>query len=117
MEHQYGTASTGHASLYLKKLCRHFSHKVDTEFDDHQGTIRFSFGTCELTADATRLQLHCQAATDQMATLRDVIERHLVRFATRDTLTVSWQQPVSLPARCSGNAADATDNESPASAP
>jgi len=26
-----------------------------------------------------------------MATLRDVIERHLVRFATRDTLTVNWQ--------------------------
>ena len=91
MNHRYGTASTEHASLYLKKLCRHFSHKVETEFDDHQGRIQFPFGTCELSADATTLQLHCQADTDQMATLRDVIERHLVRFATRDTLTVNWQ--------------------------
>ena len=87
----FGTASTGHASLYLKKLCRHFSHKVETEFDDHQGAIHFPFGTCELSADATSLQLHCQADSDQLATLRDVIERHLVRFATRDTLTVNWQ--------------------------
>ena len=86
MEHHYGTAS-----LYLKKLCRHFSHKVETEFDDHQGRMQFPFGTCELSADATTLQLHCQADSDQIATLRDVIERHLVRFATRDTLTVNWK--------------------------
>ncbi len=93
MEHHYGTASTEHASLYLKKLCRHFGHKVEAEFDDHQGRIQFPFGSCELTADATTLQLHCQADTDQMATL------------------------LSLPARCSGSAANATDNEWPAGAP
>ena len=91
MDHHYGTASTEHASLYLKKLCRHFSHKLETEFDDQQGSIRFPFGICELSAEASSLQLHCQASADQMATLRDVIERHLVRFATRDTLTVDWQ--------------------------
>lgn len=91
MKHVNGTAHTEHASLYLKKLCRHFSHKVDTTFDDHQGVIHFSFGTCELNADPEQLQLHCQAKGEDMATLQDVIERHLVRFATRDTLTVNWQ--------------------------
>jgi len=41
MEHHYGTASTEHASLYLKKLCRHFSHKVETEFDTTRAGFSF----------------------------------------------------------------------------
>jgi hypothetical protein len=70
MEHAHGFAATGQASLYLKKLCRHFSHKLETQFDDHNGVIRFPFGTCELSADEQALHLHCQAGSNDLERLR-----------------------------------------------
>ena len=86
----HGFARTEHASLYLKKLCRHFSHKVDTEFDDQNGIIRFPFGTCDLSADDQALHLHCQAAGEDLEKLREVIDSHLVRFASKETLSLRW---------------------------
>ena len=91
MTHRHGYAPTAHASLYLKKLCRHFSHKVDTEFDDSRGIIRFPFGTCELYAQPEALHLHCQAGEDNVEKLQSVIDSHLLRFASKETLTLVWQ--------------------------
>ena len=90
MKHAHGFAATGHASLYLKKLCRHFSHKVETEFDDHKGTIRFPFGTCELSADDQALHLHCQASSDELERLRAIIDRPLARLTTREPVALPW---------------------------
>ncbi|HIL23173.1 MAG TPA: DUF2218 domain-containing protein [Alcanivorax sp.] len=90
MEHAHGFAATGQASLYLKKLCRHFSHKLETQFDDHNGVIRFPFGTCELSADEQALHLHCQAGSNDLERLREIIDSHLARFTTREPLTLRW---------------------------
>ena len=65
---------TPRAGVYLKQLCRHFGHKVETTFDDHDGRISFAFGECELRADDGRLEL----------------TGHLERFAFREELRVTW---------------------------
>lgn len=89
-----GTVATDKASRYLQQLAKHFDHKLPVTFDAEQGEIIFSIGTCAMRAEAGRLILTLTSAdAEQLAQLRDVVERHLVRFAFREAdLAVDWQQ-------------------------
>jgi hypothetical protein len=82
---------TSSAGVYLKQLCRHFGHRVETTFDDHDGKISFAFGECELHAFDDRLQL--TAVADEAAArerVESVVGSHLERFAFREELRVAW---------------------------
>ena len=84
---------TANPSLNLKKLCRHFSHKADTEFDDMRGEIRFPFGVATLAAQADELVLHGRADSEEaLDRLEQVMASHLVRFASKESLVVEWQR-------------------------
>jgi len=90
---QSRTASipTQAASLHLKKLCKHFQHKVDVRFSDTVGRIDFGIGTCSLQATEDRLQIRCEAATDEeLQDVMDTIKRHFDRFAEKDGLVLEW---------------------------
>ncbi|HEY3725855.1 MAG TPA: DUF2218 domain-containing protein [Solirubrobacteraceae bacterium] len=78
---------------YMRQLCKHFGHKNEASFDDHNGYIQFDFGRCELQARGSRLELVVSAA-DQEAQERmeRVIGSHLERFGKRDELQVDWQR-------------------------
>ena len=84
--------ATEHASRYLQQLCKHFTHKLTVKFDEHEGEITFSIGDCRLKADnaALRIDLVAPSAED-MEQLKDVVIRHLVRFAFREELQADWQ--------------------------
>lgn len=83
--------TTGNGSRYLQQLCKHFAHKLPTTFDPATGRIDFPLGPVRLAADAIGLDLSLGTATaDGRATLEDVVSRHLVRFAFRETLEVAW---------------------------
>ena len=85
------TVQTAKASINLKKLCRHFSHKVPASFDDHRGEVQFPFGDAVLTAEGETLQIRIQATgEDELARAKDVVGGHLVRFATDENLQVEW---------------------------
>lgn len=87
------TVTTDNASLNLKKLCRHFSHKAETQFDDDHGEIRFSFGTALLDAQPGELVMQGRSDSEKtLARLEEVIAGHLVRFASKESLTVEWQR-------------------------
>ncbi len=79
------------ASRYLQQLCKHFAHKLPTTFDATAGRIDFPMGPATLAAGPKTLHLAvaCGSAED-LATLKDVVVRHLVRFAFRETLDVVW---------------------------
>ena len=82
---------TAHASRYLQQLCKHFAHKLPTTFDPTAGRIDFPIGRVDLTADPGALVMRLTPTTDdQDAALRDVVVRHLERFAFRETLLVDW---------------------------
>ena len=84
--------ATEHASRYLQQLCKHFAHKLTVRFDEHAGEITFSIGDCRLTADDAALHIALAApSVDDMEQLKDVVIRHLVRFAFREELAVEWQ--------------------------
>ncbi|SOC45254.1 hypothetical protein SAMN05892877_11491 [Rhizobium subbaraonis] len=84
--------ATEHASRYLQQLCKHFAHKRPVEFDSQSGHITFGVGECRLRADDTVLRISLTSPDqEQMAQLQDVVIRHLVRFAFREELAVTWR--------------------------
>lgn len=83
---------TEHASRYLQQLCKHFAHKRPVSFDEQAGEISFSVGDCRLKADGSALHIYLTApGAEDMEQLKDVVIRHLVRFAFREELAVDWQ--------------------------
>ena len=82
---------TEHGSRYLQQLCKHWSHKFETDFTPEQGRINLGETALHLTAapDALTLTL----TTGETATLdrmEAVVADHLKRFAFREELAVEW---------------------------
>ncbi|WP_407521371.1 DUF2218 domain-containing protein [Methylobacterium oryzisoli] len=91
MIHSRSIVSTAHASRYLQQLCKHWSHKFETEFDPTSARIALPLGEARLAADADALTI--DLAVDDAAKLPDfraVVVRHIERFAFRETLTFEW---------------------------
>ncbi len=92
MKHSIARIETDRASNYLQQLCKHFAHRRPVAFTPELGEIRFAIGTCRLEAKDSVLTLMAEAADDaSLAQLRDVVDRHLVRFAFRDRPVIAWQ--------------------------
>jgi hypothetical protein len=90
--HAEARVVTEHASRYLQQLCKHFQHKLPATFDPTAGEIVFPLGPVKLAADAEALTLAVASPTQaELAQLEDVVARHLVRFAFREPLEVSWR--------------------------
>jgi hypothetical protein len=90
---QAAVVQTTSAKRYLGQFCKHFAHKAPVELAETNtsGRVTFSAGECALTANEAALTLRLTApSADEMAVLKDVVERHLVRFAFRETLPVIW---------------------------
>lgn len=88
--------TTERASGYLQQLCKHFSHKIEVQFDDKVGLISFPFGQCALVAEQNALAL--TVSTDTQADLTKacrVVGSHLKRFAFRENPKIEWQPIVS----------------------
>jgi hypothetical protein len=82
---------TSRPERYIKQLVSHFGNKVETELTNEGGRLQFDFGTCDLKAAPTGIELIGNAEDEaQLETLKDVVARHLVRFGANDQLTVSW---------------------------
>lgn len=84
---------TANAHRYLSQLCKHFQHRCPVTLEADAGLITFAErGTCRLraTGDALFLILEPLEAAQSEA-LRDVIERHLRRFAFREDLAIRWR--------------------------
>jgi len=83
--------ATTNGSKYLQQLCKHWSHKFETEFDADTG--RIAFPTAALTFAATPDLLTMTLAAPDAATLdrmETVVVDHLQRFAFREALEVTW---------------------------
>lgn len=97
MHAKQAEVQTSHASRYIKRLCKHFAHKVEAQWDDQQGVTDFPFGRCVMHASSSGLSLHC-SAPEEAALERTclVVADHLQRFSVAveqgAPLTVEWQQ-------------------------
>ena len=83
--------ATPKASQYLQTLCKHFGHRRPVTFDKTAGEIAFDGGTCRLAAEGEVLTLTVEAADPaERERLQEVIASHLLRFAFKEQMTVSW---------------------------
>lgn len=94
---------TESGSKYLQQLCKHWSHNLKVEFDQARGTVVFPRdargadwpGDALVTMTAGDTILECRidaSAPGQLEALKDVLARHLDRFAFREApLGFDWQ--------------------------
>jgi hypothetical protein len=76
---------------YLGQLCKHFEHRLPVTLAESTGRIEFTAGVCTLAAEADALVLRVDAADDAaVATVEDVVARHLLRFAFREPPEIVW---------------------------
>jgi hypothetical protein len=82
---------TASASRTLQQLCKHWSHKFAVDFTSAHGEIALPFGSCVLDADTDRLVIVLSPDEGaDVAEFQAVVERHVDRFAFRETLTYAW---------------------------
>jgi hypothetical protein len=84
---------TAAASRYLQQLAKHWSHKMEASYSDQEGRIAFPNGSLlEMRADSETLDLLLTVPDgEDTAQMRDVVARHLDRFAFREApLTFDW---------------------------
>jgi hypothetical protein len=94
MHRTRAVVGTEHASRYLQQLCKHWAHRFPTEFSAAAGRIALPLGETRLGADAEALTIDL-AADDavKLSGLRDVVVRHVERFAFRESLRFEWTAP------------------------
>ena len=86
---------TAEASLYLKQLCRHWSHKFPVETKDDHGTVPFGEDrVCTFEAEADALLMRVVTPDPAGLTrLENVVADHLLRFAFRENLgEIRWSR-------------------------
>ena len=86
------TIETTEGARYLRRLCKHWSHKFDVTFDETQGKVPFS-DEASLSLQATASALHLRLEhtdADSLPELQQVVVEHLQRFAGDTVLVVSW---------------------------
>lgn len=85
------TVPTEHASRYLQQLCKHWSHRLETEYDAEKGRVAFETSAVRFAAASDALTM--TLAGPDAATLdrmEGVVAEHLKRFAFREDLAVAW---------------------------
>ncbi|WP_317932971.1 DUF2218 domain-containing protein [Halioxenophilus sp. WMMB6] len=84
---------TASGELYMKKLCRHFAHKVPATVNGAQGLIEFPFGRCRLDATGEQLHLAIDLTDSELVERAEqVVGSHLLRMAPKEALEVNWQR-------------------------
>lgn len=86
--------ATESARRYLGQFVSHFAHKLPAarEADNSQGEVSFATGLCTLDADAQKLSIIVNAGSvEDLTRLKDVVDRHLLRFAFREDLQINWR--------------------------
>jgi hypothetical protein len=83
--------TTENGSKYLQQLCKHWAHKMVTEFDPAAGRVDFPSGPqLFLRVEGSLLHLKLETADDSAERMEGVVADHLKRFAFREELVIEW---------------------------
>ena len=84
--------ATENASRYVQQLCKHWSHKFESTFDENEGRVGLPFGIVHLAVVEGGLAVSLEITDpDNVQRARQVVAEHLDRFAFREApLTFTW---------------------------
>ncbi|PHP65848.1 2,4-dihydroxyhept-2-ene-1,7-dioic acid aldolase [Zhengella mangrovi] len=83
---------TAAGSRYLQQLSKHWAHKFPVNFTPEKSRIELPSGLCEMAAEEEALLVSIESASaEERDRLKDVVEKHIVRFAFREDLVFDWR--------------------------
>ncbi|AUH64626.1 DUF2218 domain-containing protein [Paracoccus zhejiangensis] len=87
-----GRFSTPNAQKYMVQLCKHFGHKVPAEVEGDAGQVTFGMGLAQMQSDDQALTVVLSGDSGEaVASLQEVIDSHLQRFAFREEFSgMDW---------------------------
>ncbi|WP_377271375.1 DUF2218 domain-containing protein [Peterkaempfera sp. SMS 1(5)a] len=108
MPRSQARVATDRPNRYAKQLASHLGRRIDAVWDEESGTgtLAFGAGRGTLTAEPGALLLAVEGQAADLATLEDVVGRHLVRFGAKDELVVEWQRDTGEPGLVHRNQAE-----------
>lgn len=82
------------SSAYYTRLVSHFAHKITVTEGPEGAVLQFVCGQVRLRETKGRLDILASAATaEELVQTRDVLERHLLRFAFREApAPLVWEE-------------------------
>jgi hypothetical protein len=92
--------STDSPARYAKQLVSHLGRKTGAvELPDGAFELRLSAGVGVVRVEGGLLIMEATGADDDaLASVEDVLARHLVRFGARQELQVTWEPALTEPA-------------------
>lgn len=92
METTTAQVATTNAEKYIGQLCKHWSHKFETKWDSSTGQVDLPGGPVYFRANGSTLTITIEAKDEETSSrMKDVIQRHLDRFAFREVpLNYVW---------------------------
>lgn len=91
MAHSFGRADTINGQKYVQKLCKHWAHKFDVDFENGVGRVSFNpeeVVILESTDEALLATLVC--SVERVGNLQDLVVEHVQRFSPTETLSFAW---------------------------
>ena len=76
---------------YMARLCNHFAHRVTVHREPESARVEFPHGVGTMQATADHLEIHLEASDpEKLATLQEVVSRHLKQMASAETFEINW---------------------------
>lgn len=89
----YALIESEHVEKYLQVLCRHFSRKVEAEWDTHFGVVKFAMGetVMKIEPNTQQLTITCHAADpNSLNSIKSIIDSHVELFGRRESIELTW---------------------------
>jgi uncharacterized protein len=77
---------------YVQQLCKHWAHKLPVTFEEDTGVVTFDSAVATMKAEAQSIEVSIRGEDrEAIERLKDVVARHLDRFAFREApLAFDW---------------------------
>lgn len=84
---------TESGSKYVQQLCKHWAHKLPVTLEGDTGVVTFDSSVATMKAQPTSIEVSIRGEDrDAVERLKEVVARHLDRFAFREApLTFDWR--------------------------
>lgn len=93
MYQSFAQISTAEGFSYIRKLCRHFAHKIPVSYTETEGKAELPGAVCMMHAGPDKLEFTINGDNkEEVLKGEDIIVRHLVKFAFREELVINWER-------------------------